>query len=44
MPAEIELIYQLLKSNDNNGVGSLEGLVGHYRNALCDWYGEVEDN
>jgi len=27
----------------NDGAGSLAGLVDHYRNALGDWYGEVED-
>ena len=30
-------------SNRNDGADSPEGLVGHYRNALGDWYGEVED-
>ena len=30
-------------SNGNNGTGSQESLVGHYRNALGDWYGEVEN-
>ncbi|MEW8439615.1 MAG: DUF6361 family protein [Candidatus Thiodiazotropha taylori] len=42
------LLYNLMlaekrASSGNDGSGSQEGLVGHYRNALDDWFGEVED-
>ncbi|MCY4419775.1 MAG: DUF6361 family protein [Gammaproteobacteria bacterium] len=42
------LLYNLMlaekrASSRNDGVGLPEGLVGHYRSLLGDWYGEVED-
>ena len=42
------LLYNLMlaekrASSGNDGAGSSKGLVGHYRNALNDWYGEIED-
>ena len=42
------LLYNLMlaekrASSRNDGAGSPEGLVGHYRNTLGEWYGVVEE-